>query len=409
MRRMAVYDEFCRKQSVILFATDIASRGLDFPAVDWVLQLDCPEDVNTYIHRAGRTARFNKDGQAMLILLPSEKRSMIQQLEEKKIPIEELDINPKKLHSITRRAEAFLACHLDLKESAQRAFKAYFKNVYFMKDKSVFDINQLDREEFARSLGLEVTPRIRFLEKSNKSQVNVKNPAKTVKLVTESDHEEDADDLLTVKSIWKYENPTSSVKPIELIEPQPREKKSQKPVTKASVAKKLMKKNIKPNKKTVFAEDGTVEEGIPTRQTSEKVKELEEKNISGIDIELAKEIMKDEDLIDKKLRRNLINQKHKEKKRKDKEKKNQDKNVESAQLYVDEDDGDDGHLDRLIDALPDPKKYYDSDGDEDDFGPTRGKQIRLASSSEDEHSEDGGESGGEIGGDEFLALHLLKS
>lgn len=29
----------------------------DFPAVNWVLQFDCPEDANTYIHRAGRTAR----------------------------------------------------------------------------------------------------------------------------------------------------------------------------------------------------------------------------------------------------------------------------------------------------------------------------------------------------------------
>ncbi|KAG0423052.1 hypothetical protein HPB47_001145 [Ixodes persulcatus] len=57
MKRMAVYDEFCRKQSAVLIATDIAARGLDFPAVNWVIQLDCPEDVNTYIHRAGRTAR----------------------------------------------------------------------------------------------------------------------------------------------------------------------------------------------------------------------------------------------------------------------------------------------------------------------------------------------------------------
>lgn len=34
-----------------MFATDIAARGLDFPAVDWVIQLDCPEDSTTYVHR----------------------------------------------------------------------------------------------------------------------------------------------------------------------------------------------------------------------------------------------------------------------------------------------------------------------------------------------------------------------
>ena len=41
-----------------LFATDIAARGLDFAKLDWVIQMDCPEDVPSYIHRVGRTARY---------------------------------------------------------------------------------------------------------------------------------------------------------------------------------------------------------------------------------------------------------------------------------------------------------------------------------------------------------------
>lgn len=36
-RRMAVYTEFCRKSNVVLLATDVASRGLDFPVVNWVI------------------------------------------------------------------------------------------------------------------------------------------------------------------------------------------------------------------------------------------------------------------------------------------------------------------------------------------------------------------------------------
>ena len=43
---------------MVLFATDIAARGLDFAKLDWVLQMDCPEDVPAYIHRVGRTARY---------------------------------------------------------------------------------------------------------------------------------------------------------------------------------------------------------------------------------------------------------------------------------------------------------------------------------------------------------------
>ena len=58
----------------MLFATDIASRGIDFPSVDWVIQFDCPEDINTYIHRVGRTARYKSKGNAILFLLESEKK-----------------------------------------------------------------------------------------------------------------------------------------------------------------------------------------------------------------------------------------------------------------------------------------------------------------------------------------------
>ena len=46
------------KTGSVLFATDIAARGLDFPTVNWVVQVDCPEDVDAYIHRVGRTARY---------------------------------------------------------------------------------------------------------------------------------------------------------------------------------------------------------------------------------------------------------------------------------------------------------------------------------------------------------------
>ena len=39
MKRMAVYLHFSKSQSALLFATDIASRGLDITSVDWVLQV----------------------------------------------------------------------------------------------------------------------------------------------------------------------------------------------------------------------------------------------------------------------------------------------------------------------------------------------------------------------------------
>ncbi|XP_074838073.1 putative ATP-dependent RNA helicase DDX10 [Carettochelys insculpta] len=172
MKRMEVYNDFVRKKSAVLFATDIAARGLDFPAVNWVIQFDCPEDANTYIHRVGRTARYKEGGEALLVLLPSEERGMVHQLSQRKVPITEIKINCEKLVDVQKKMQAFLAQDQELKERAQRCFVSYLRSIYLMKNKEVFDVFKLPLVEYAHSLGLAVAPRVRFLQKAQK-QVSV--------------------------------------------------------------------------------------------------------------------------------------------------------------------------------------------------------------------------------------------
>ena len=170
LKRVAIYNDFCRKKAAVLLCTDIAARGLDFPAINWVVQLDCPEDANTYIHRVGRTARYEKDGKALLFLLPSEEEGMLEALKAKKIPIEEIKVNPKKMVSIQGKLDTFCAQDPEMKHWAQRSFICYLRSVHLQSNKQIFDIHKLPTDEYAHSLGLAQPPRIRFLQRAIKSK-----------------------------------------------------------------------------------------------------------------------------------------------------------------------------------------------------------------------------------------------
>ena len=60
----------------ILVATDVAARGLDVPRISHVVNYDITQDVESYIHRIGRTGRAGKEGKAILFVTPREKRML---------------------------------------------------------------------------------------------------------------------------------------------------------------------------------------------------------------------------------------------------------------------------------------------------------------------------------------------
>ncbi|KAL7073204.1 hypothetical protein ACQ4LE_007512 [Meloidogyne hapla] len=61
-KRLGALNKFKKKDRPILVCTDVASRGLDIPHVDMVLNYDVPAHSKDYVHRVGRTARAGKSG-----------------------------------------------------------------------------------------------------------------------------------------------------------------------------------------------------------------------------------------------------------------------------------------------------------------------------------------------------------
>jgi superfamily II DNA/RNA helicase len=61
-QRNEAIKKFANQEIPILLATDVASRGLDFPNVSYVLNYDLPTNIEDYVHRIGRTGRCGNSG-----------------------------------------------------------------------------------------------------------------------------------------------------------------------------------------------------------------------------------------------------------------------------------------------------------------------------------------------------------
>ena len=79
---------FKNRRISILIATDIVSRGIDIDDIQMVVNYDVPRDPEDYVHRIGRTARANRDGQAVTLVTPKDWQYLqkIERLIEKEIP-----------------------------------------------------------------------------------------------------------------------------------------------------------------------------------------------------------------------------------------------------------------------------------------------------------------------------------
>ena len=107
-KRTNTFFEFVNAAHGTLICTDVAARGLDIPAVDWIVQFDPPDDPRDYIHRVGRTARgASGKGKSLMFLQPNEV-GFLGHLKEARVPLVEFEIPPKKIVDIQSQLEMLI-------------------------------------------------------------------------------------------------------------------------------------------------------------------------------------------------------------------------------------------------------------------------------------------------------------
>ncbi|BEI80156.1 hypothetical protein CcaverHIS002_0106850 [Cutaneotrichosporon cavernicola] len=171
--RMTIFQKFSSSNNALMICTDIAARGLDFPAVDWVVQLDCPDDVDSYIHRVGRTARYQSEGKGLCFLTSSEEAGMVERWAEKKIDVKRIKIKESKMTNLAQSMQNLCFKDPEIKYLGQRAFISYLRSIHIQKDKSVFNLSEYSAEAYAASMGLPGAPQIKLLETAKKAKGRV--------------------------------------------------------------------------------------------------------------------------------------------------------------------------------------------------------------------------------------------
>ncbi|XP_046699787.1 probable ATP-dependent RNA helicase DDX47 isoform X2 [Silurus meridionalis] len=120
-KRLGALNKFKSKSRSVLLATDVASRGLDIPHVDCVINFDIPTHSKDYIHRVGRTARAGRSGKSITFVTQYDVElfQRIETLIGKKLPAfptQEEEV----MMLVERVSEAQRFARLEMKEQGEK-------------------------------------------------------------------------------------------------------------------------------------------------------------------------------------------------------------------------------------------------------------------------------------------------
>ena len=138
--RDRVMNRFRNSQADLLIATDVAARGLDIDQVTHVVNYDIPWDVESYIHRIGRTGRAGRSGEAITLISPRE-RYQLRMIERAiNAPIKPARVPTAADISARRRAQFTEKLRTTL---AEGNYDGYLMTVEELASEGDFDVSQI--------------------------------------------------------------------------------------------------------------------------------------------------------------------------------------------------------------------------------------------------------------------------
>jgi ATP-dependent RNA helicase DDX31/DBP7 len=173
------------KEACVLIATDVASRGLDLPNVDLVVEFDPAFAREDHLHRIGRTARAGRDGRACIFLMPGCEEGYVDVLKSDRKENEAgVHIGRQEAEEILRKGlitsgvakdrNAYMDKATDLQlaverwalasparlESARRAYQSHVRAyaTHVAAERGYFDIKQLHLGHLAKAFALRERP-----------------------------------------------------------------------------------------------------------------------------------------------------------------------------------------------------------------------------------------------------------
>lgn len=160
-RRVTAYRAFAEAKSGLLICTDVAARGIDIPGIDWIVQVDPPQDPSFFVHRVGRTARAGRIGHALVMLYPKED-AYVQLLSMRKVPIAQRAPIEDAMPASTM-LERLRGCALrdrEILEKGTRAFISFLRGYKEHQCRFIFRFSALDVGGIARAFGLLKFPKV---------------------------------------------------------------------------------------------------------------------------------------------------------------------------------------------------------------------------------------------------------